>query len=120
MQENYKRGGVALISILSIILSAFIIIHYWKATTYYEIRQIPIAILVFLAIYVLLQFVKRYLSEQRWYDWIYYIGLIAVTLPYFLAKPGNFESYLLFAQLGVLTLLIPTFLDGYYMINKKK
>lgn len=56
--------------------------HYWSATEIVELRELPPFLLTSLIVYIGVQLLKRYIYKQiEWYDWFYYIGLIAVVLP---------------------------------------
>lgn len=47
-----------------------------------ELRTLPTGFLIAVIVYILTQLIKRYLQKKMpWYNWLYYLGLIAVVLP---------------------------------------
>ena len=85
-----------------------------------SLRSVPIYIMILAFVYILLQIAKRYLyKEYNWWDWLYYIGLIAMMLPTIFATEENLETFNLFTDFGVLFLIIPILFDGNRLIQNK-
>ncbi len=115
-----SRGATALILLVALVICGLVIMYYWSATDYLDIKAVPIHIMVLLIAYIGLQLLKRVVTKkQNWYDWLYYIGLASVALPVFLATPSNYTTYLLVSQLGTLFLVFPLIIEGYFL-NKPK
>ncbi|GAB5418083.1 MAG: hypothetical protein Crog4KO_31630 [Crocinitomicaceae bacterium] len=70
--------------------------------------------------YVLLQVVKRFTHQRRyWWDWLYYIGLAAAMLPTFLASAESEGLMHIITDFGTPFLAIPVMLDLYTLFKKK-
>ena len=47
-----------------------------------ELRTLPTSFLMAVIVYILTQLIKRYLQKKMpWYNWLYYLGLVAVVIP---------------------------------------
>jgi len=74
--------------------------------------------MVYCLIYVLTQIVKRFvLKSNNWWDWLYYIGLIAVMLPTFIATESNVATFNFISDYGSIFLLIPALFDLKSILN---
>jgi hypothetical protein len=77
--------------------------------------------MVLLLAYIICNLLKRAISKQQiWYDWLNYIGLVAVVIPVFIASPTNNSILLPFVQIGVLFLVIPLLIECYFIIKERK
>lgn len=121
LKPHQRKGIHALLSLLSIIVSAFIIMYYWKIEDLYGLIQVPVQILILVVIFIFIQLGKRYITaKQNWWDWMYYIGLIAIAMPIFFAKDSSYNMFLIVAQIGVLFLPLPILIDAYFISKPKE
>lgn len=110
-----------LIVLASMLVSGLIINYYWTHDDLAALRNIPVFIVVLAFAYILLQMLKRYLfREKPWWDWLYYIGLLAMMLPNLLANLENLTIYNQVADIGTLFLVIPVIIDGRQLIQSNK
>lgn len=92
--------------------------YYWSNDDLMTLRMVPIHVMIYAVVYILLQIAKRYLyKEYNWWDWLYYIGLIAMMLPTLFANEQNLSVYNLFTDIGILFLIIPILFDGNRLIK---
>lgn len=118
MKEN--RKVYLLLLILSLCTGGAISLYYWTHDTLKDVRYIPLYMAILAFVYVLLQMLKRYLfSKGNWWDWLYYIGLLAVALPTFFMTDANAGMFHLFAEIGTLFLIFPVLLDGKQWLDGK-
>jgi len=116
-----SRTTISILSLIGLIISAYIAIYYWESNSYVEIRYVPMQIMLLALIYIGLQFLKRTISKQQnWWDWLYYVGLTTIALPIFIATPENFNLYLTLAKIGSLFLVIPILIEGFYIVKQQK
>lgn len=109
----------SILSLVGLVISSFIIMYYWSANTLEAIKYVPVQIMVLILVYILLQLVKRMITKaQNWWDWLYYIGLMAVALPVFMANESNYSTFLIAAQLGIAFLAIPILIEGFYIVKE--
>jgi len=95
--------------------------HYWTTDDLEGITQIPTFTLILTLVYILIQISKRYIfKNQNWWDWLYYLGLIAMMLPTVLANDSNASLFHILTDYGTLFLIIPIFFDGKQLINGKR
>lgn len=104
--------------IMATIVSLIIVGYYWSNSSLSSITLVPITIMILALIYILIQIVKRFIvKEHNWWDWLYYLGLIAMMLPTVIANSAN-ESYFHFiTDYGTLFLIIPILLDTKTLFN---
>ncbi len=118
MREN-RTVKVALL-ILSLVLGGYLISYFWMANTLEDIKYLPMPVVIVSFGYVLMQMAKRALfSKKNWWDWLYYIGLIAIVLPTFLASEERLGLFEILTDYGSFFLIIPIFLDGKQMLESK-
>jgi uncharacterized membrane protein HdeD (DUF308 family) len=116
---NYKSIILPLLLVIKLALSIQVAWYYWNSSALVDLKNIPLSILVSTVAYIGLHMLTRKLSSnQNWWDWTYYIGLLSVLLPYTFANNSNQEFFLLFSDIGVLFLLFPVLIDGYFLVNK--
>jgi hypothetical protein len=100
-------------------LSFLICSYFWKSNDLVRLQQIPISILALAAIYIGLQLLTRKLSKvQKWWDWVYYFGLLSIMLPNLLADESNQKYYHFISDYGTICLIIPAIIDGWNLIMK--
>lgn len=118
---KYKKQINALILFVALGIGSLVVYYYWSASSYLEVRYVPVRIMILLVVYILCHLLKRTLSkEQLWYDWLYYIGLVSVAIPVFIASPKNSAILLPAVQIGVMFLVIPLLIEGYLITKEKK
>lgn len=119
MKENKKVYAILLL--LSLICSSYIIVHYWMNTEVADLTDLPMDVFIALFGYVFIQIGKRqWFSARNWWDWLYYIGLTTAVLPTFFATAENAASYSIAAQIGSFFLLLPVVIDGKSLFNDAK
>lgn len=102
------------------VCTAIILGYYWMATSLQDIATLPIFVLALALVYIGLQLIKRALLKiQNWWDWTYYLGLLAIVLPVLFAKEDNQVYFHLLTDYGTLFLMLPVLLDGRKMFFKK-
>ena len=110
---------ISIISLVGLVISSFVIMYYWSANSLVEIKHVPIQIMILILVYIVLQFLKRLITKtQNWWDWFYYIGLLAVALPVFMVTETNFSSLLIGAQIGVSFLVLPILIEGFFLVKQ--
>lgn len=120
-QVKNTKSISAIIALASLTVSYFIVMHYWRATELHDIKFIPTFVLILCLVYVGIQMLKRnVIKKQNWWDWIYFIGLIAIAITKFFVNSTNFELMLKIAQYGVLFLIIPILIEGYFITKPKE
>lgn len=118
---KYKKQINALILFVALVIASLVVYYYWSAASYLEVRYVPVKIMILLVVYILCHLLKRAVSkEQLWYDWLYYIGLVSVAIPVFIASPKNSAILLPAVQIGVMFLVIPLLIEGYLITKERK
>lgn len=68
--------------VVLLLTSIYIVFYYWSASELEDLRDLPSILLTTVVIYIAVQLIKRFVRKKvAWYDWFYYLGLIAVLLP---------------------------------------
>ncbi len=102
-----------LILIGMIACATVIIGYYWTVTELTDIYSVPVFVLATSLVYIGLQLIKRIvLKIQNWWDWTYYLGLIAIVAPVLLANESNQIYFHLLTDYGTFFLLLPVILDA--------
>lgn len=112
--ESLKKNKIVelLIVILMGVFAGICIAYYWSISSFEGLKFVPMKIMIFAFCYILLQIIKRFIfRKQNWWDWLYYIGLLAIVIPSYLATDSNYSAMLLFAQVGTCFLIIPLIFD---------
>lgn len=113
-----ERLILAFAIIAKLISSVFICLYFWNATQLFEIKQIPLSILILAVIYIGLQMVTRKLSTvHNWWDWVYYIGLLSIMIPVTFANAKSELVFHLITDIGTICLVLPVLADGYFFIS---
>lgn len=121
-----ERFILAFVIITKLILSVLICLYFWNATELVQIKQIPIYLLAMAIVYIGLQMITRKLATvHNWWDWVYYIGLVAIMIPVSFATKEHEVIYHLITDIGTICLILPVLADGYFYIgnssnNRKK
>ena len=91
-----------------LIFAGMVIVYYWNSDSLESMKYIPMRILIFVFGYILIQISKRFVfRKQNWWDWLYYIGLIAVILPVYFVSDTSLETFQMIAKIGTISLVIP-------------
>lgn len=68
--------------IVLLLTSSYVVFYYWSASELEDLRNLPSILLTAIVIYIAVQLIKRFVRKKvAWYDWFYYLGLVAVLLP---------------------------------------
>ena len=111
----------ALLILAKLFLASTIVLYFWNVNTLVEITKLPLYVLILTVVYIGFQMVtRRFSKKQNWWDWIYYIGLAAIMLPVVMAKPENEKIFHLLTDFGILFLLLPVLIDGFYFVKNQK
>jgi len=90
-----------------------IVLYYWTTSGLEGIRNAPLHVMLLCTAYILLQVGRRFLfSRQFWWDWLYYIGLLAIVTPVFWATENNVDVFSWCTDIGTVFLIVPVLLDG--------
>ena len=81
--------------------------------------NLPMYVMLLSFGYVLTQILKRSLiKNQYWWDWLYYVGLIAIVTPTFFASEESLSTFQWTTDIGSLFLVVPLVLDGKKLLYK--
>jgi hypothetical protein len=113
-----KKLVKIILLVLSTLVSLIIVGYYWSNSTLSSISLVPIYVMVLALCYVILQIIKRfYLKVPRWWDWLYYIGLISIMIPTFFADDSNQGVFHFITDYGSLFLIFPILFDIKTLFN---
>ena len=116
-----KRLIRFIILILMLLVGGVVINYYWQNDSLESMVSVPLVIMIFTFVYILCQIGKRFFfQKQNWWDWLYYIGLLVIILPRFLADSDNLGIFQTVTDIGILFLLVPVFLDGKQLLNDNR
>lgn len=77
-----KRILRFLLVIILLLTSIYVVFYYWSVSEIEDLRSLPSILLTAIVIYIAVQLIKRFVRKKiAWYDWFYYVGLVAVLLP---------------------------------------
>ena len=101
--------------------SAYVVLYYWTVDGNAEkLRELPTTLLSAIIVYIALQLLKRFIKKKiEWFDWFYYIGLIAVLLPLMLVTASS-DWIFDITQYGSLFLVLPPLIELLQFIAAKK
>jgi len=104
--------------IIAALVSFFITGYYWSNFSLSSISFVPISIIVLAFIYILIQILKPFfLKEIFWWDWLYYIALVAILAPIFVANSSNQIIFHYITDYGMLFLILPILFDTKTLFN---
>lgn len=111
MKNTLNRGVNYLLLVMLIASALFIFIYYMSANQILELRTLPTSFLIAVIVYILVQLIKRFVQKKMpWYNWLYYLGLIAIIIPLPLfSVQGNWVFSV--TRWGSLFLLIPPLIE---------
>lgn len=116
-----KKIIIILATISKLIFSFLLFMYFWKAEDFMAIKYIDFWIIVFAIIYILLQLLTRKLSSApHWWDWVYYIGLLAIMISSIFISNETFNVFHTLTRIGTVLLIFPLFADIYQLFLKKK
>lgn len=119
MKENKILRASMLVAML--VCAGIIIHYYWENSTLEALKEIPMYVMIVTLAYIIIQILKRSIyKEQRWYDWLYYIGLIAIMLPTVMVTENNVSIFNIITDTCTLFLIVPIVLEGKVLIHEKK
>ena len=119
MKENKVLRASMLLGMM--VCAGIVINYYWQNSSLEALKEIPMYVMIFTLVYILIQILKRSIyKEQRWYDWLYYIGLIAIMLPTVMVSESNLSFFNIITDTCTLFLIIPIVLEGKVLVNGKK
>lgn len=120
MKNSIHRIILFILILVSLATSAFIVFYYWTADSINDLRTLPTVLLTSIIFFILAQLIKRYVKKKmKWYDWVYYLGLIAILLPLplFLSKG---EWMFSITKYGSLLIIIPSIIELFELIAQGK
>lgn len=119
MTYKLKRIIHFTLLIALIILGLYVFGYYIFANDINQLRVLPISFLVVVILYILIQLIKRFLQKEvSWYNWLYYVGLVAVVIPLPLFSLPN-DWIFTATRFGSLFLLIPPVIELINLIKEK-
>jgi hypothetical protein len=114
-----KKLFLQFLVIVLLICAVLINYYYWTVSDIDELRYLPPYLLTGLIVYIGTQLLKRYLKKKiAWYDWLYYVGLIAVVLP-LLAFFGTGDWLFAITSYGVLFFLVSPLIELIQILRAK-
>ena len=119
MKNKFNIGIIYVLLVVLIISALYVVGYYMLANEITELRSLPTSFLIAIIAYILAQIIKRFVQKKMpWYNWIYYLGLIAVIIPLPLfSVQGNWVFSV--TRWGSLFLLVPPLIEFIIMIKSK-
>lgn len=117
--NKFNRGILYLLLVVLIAAALYVFIYYLMANSITDLRSLPTSFLIAVIVYILAQLIKRFIQKKMpWYNWLYYVGLIAVIIPLPLF---SVQSNWVFSvtRYGSLFLLIPPVIEFILLMKKK-
>lgn len=117
--NKFNRVTLYLLLIVLIVSGLYVFSYYMLANEITELRTLPTSFLIAVIVYILAQLIKRFIQKKMpWYNWLYYLGLMAVIIPLPLfSVQGNWVFSV--TRYGSLFLLIPPLVEFLILIRKK-
>ncbi|MEX1191329.1 MAG: hypothetical protein WEA99_05095 [Brumimicrobium sp.] len=120
MKNSIRRILHFILILVSLVSASFIVFYYWTASNINDLRELPTVLLTYIIFFILAQLIKRYVKKQmKWYDWIYYLGLIAILIPLPLFFSSG-EWMFSVTKYGSLLLFIPSVIELFVLVAKGK
>ena len=117
--NKFNRSVLYLLLVILIATALYVFVYYLMANEITDLRSLPTSFLIAVIVYILAQLIKRFIQKKMpWYNWLYYLGLIAVIIPLPLF---SVQSNWVFSvtRYGSLFLLIPPVIE-FFVLTKKK
>lgn len=103
-----------------LVLSALIVIYFWKTNSLESYKDIPFTVLLLAVAYIILQLISRkFSSTNRIWDWVYYLGLVSIMVSVTFSNQENLSIFNSISDYGTLLLVLPIFIEFYYLIQDK-
>jgi hypothetical protein len=118
--KNKLNKGLHYLLLVVLMASAlYVFVYYMLADEILDLRTLPTGFLIAVIVYILAQLIKRFLQKKMpWYNWLYYLGLIAVIVPLPLfSVQGNWVFSV--TRWGSLFLLIPPLIEFLILVKSK-
>jgi hypothetical protein len=104
--------------VVLIITAVMISGYYFLADSYSAVKNIPTSIYVAAIVYILIQLVKRNIRKRmEWFDWFYYIGLLAIALPFLMPSKAWLFNAVVY---GTLSLILPPLIELIVFVKRKR
>jgi len=109
MKSKFNRV-IYLVTLIVLIITATIISgYYFQVESYSAVKNIPTSIYIAAIVYIFIQLVKRNIRKRmEWFDWLYYIGLLAIALPFLLPTKQWLFTAVVY---GTITLVFPPLIE---------
>lgn len=119
MKNKLNKGVNYLLLVILIASALYVFVYYILANEILELRTLPTSFLIAVIVYILTQLIKRFLQKNMpWYNWLYYLGLIAIIIPLPLfSTQGNWVFSV--TRWGSLFLLIPPLIEFLVLLKSK-
>ena len=119
MKNSLNKGVHYLLLVVLIASALYVFVYYMLANEILDLRTLPTNFLIAVVVYIFAQIVKRFLQKKMpWYNWLYYLGLIAVVVPLPLfSVQGNWVFSV--TRWGSLFLLIPPLIEFLILLKSK-
>ncbi|WP_159038477.1 hypothetical protein [Brumimicrobium mesophilum] len=120
MKNKLNKGLAYLLLIILIATALYVFIYYMLADQIVDLRTLPTGFLIAVIVYILTQLIKRYFQKKMpWYNWLYYLGLIAVVIPLPLFSVQG-DWVFTVTRWGSLFLLIPPLIEIIVLSRSKR
>lgn len=115
-----KRIFRFVLVVILLLTSLYVVFYYWSASEIEDLRSLSSVLLTAIVIYIAVQLIKRFVRKKiAWYDWFYYVGLVAVLLPLMtFTASGNWIFDV--TKYGSFFLVFPPFVELLELIGTKK
>ena len=118
MRSKFNRTVHIITTIALLVIALLIVGYYLFADNYADLKNVPTTLYVAAIVYILIQLIKRNITKKMpWFDWLYYLGLIAIVLPFILPEK---EWVFLLAIYGSFALVIHPLVELLQLLSKKK
>ncbi|PWH85912.1 hypothetical protein [Brumimicrobium oceani] len=119
MKNSLNKGVHYLLLVVLMASALYVFVYYMLASEILELRTLPTNFLIAVVVYIFAQIIKRYLQKKMpWYNWLYYLGLLAVVIPLPLFSVQGSWVFSL-TRWGSLFLLIPPLIEFLILIKSK-
>ncbi len=118
MSSKVNRTIHILTAIVLLVIAVLITGYYLFADSYEDLKNVPTSLYISAIVYILIQLVKRSITKKMpWYDWFYYLGLLAIVMPFALPEKDWLFSMVIY---GSLSLVLPPLIEILMLVLKKK
>ncbi len=91
--------------------------YYLFADSYDDLKNVPTTLYIAAIVYILIQLIKRNVTKKMpWYDWLYYLGLGAIILPFVLPEKEWMFSLAIY---GSIALVVPPLFELIQILRSK-